>query len=182
MGFRMRSLAALAGLQSVCLGSIFAAADTSAQKVLPATIQVAAGNTEILAVSARGTWLYECRREKAPLTTYKWLMVSPQAVLLNSGGQEIGHFSGNPPRWSHADGSFVSGSQVAVSPNGEKNLPFQLVKADTAGGQGVLATVSYIQRINTQGGVAPRAKCTESREGEQVEVEFTAGYRFWKAN
>jgi len=42
-----------------------------------------------------------------------------------------------------------------VSPNGSKNIPLQLVKADVAGGQGALTAVSYVQRVNTQGGVAP---------------------------
>jgi hypothetical protein len=115
------------------------------------------------------------------LTTYKWLMSSTQAVLIDSDGKEVGQHSSSPSKWSHADGSFVTGSQVAVSPNGEKNLPFQLVKADTAGGQGILTTVSYVQRLNTQGGSAPRSPCTESREGEQAEVAFTASFRFWKA-
>ncbi|HEX4855637.1 MAG TPA: DUF3455 domain-containing protein [Limnobacter sp.] len=148
----------------------------------PATIQVAAGNIEVLSVQARGQVVYVCRREQAPLTTYKWLVGSASAVLTDAEGREIGRHSANPARWSHVDGSFVSGSQVAVSPHGEKNLPFQLVKTDVAGGQGVLTAVSYIQRLGTSGGVAPRSSCEAGNEGERAEVEFTAEYRFWKAS
>lgn len=154
----------------------------SMQKGLPALIQVAAGNSMVLDAGAKGTITYACRKEKEPLTTYKWIVVGEQAVLNDSKGKEIGTYSGPPARWAINDKSFVNGSQVAVSPNGVKNLPFQLVKADVAGGQGTLTAVSYVQRVNTQGGVAPKGKCSSDNDGQKVEVDYQAEYRFWKAN
>lgn len=153
-----------------------------AQKDLPALIQVAAGNTFVLEAQAEGTITYECRKEKDPLTAYKWTMVKPQAVLKNSENKEIGTYSGPPARWSLKDNSFVTGSQVAVSPNGEKNIPLQLAKADVSGGLGELTAITYIQRVNTKGGTAPKGKCSESNEGETAEVDYSAQYRFWKGN
>jgi hypothetical protein len=153
-----------------------------AQKDLPALIQVAAGNKIVLEAQAEGTITYECRKEQEPLTAYKWTMVKPQAVLKDKEGKEVGAYSGPPARWTMKDGSFVTGSQVAVSPNGEKNLPLQLAKADVSGGLGDLTAITYIQRVNTLGGVAPKAKCSESRQGEKVDVDYSAQYRFWRGN
>ena len=152
------------------------------QKGLPALIQVAAGNSVVLEALAKGTITYACRKEKEPLTTYKWIVVGEQAVLSDNEGKEIGTYSGPPARWSVDDKSFVNGSQVAVSPNGAKNIPFQLVKSDVAGGQGLLTAVSYVQRVNTQGGVAPSKKCSANNQGDKVEVDYNAEYRFWRAN
>jgi len=176
-----------ATLLSICIGTLafqqLATAQTDpAQKDLPALIQVAAGNKLVLEAQAEGTITYECRKEKDPLTAYKWTMVKPQAVLKNSDGNEIGHYSGPPARWTLNDDSFVTGSQVAVSPNGEKNIPLQLAKADVSGGLGELTAITYIQRVNTKGGAAPKGKCSESNEGEKAEVDYSAQYRFWKGN
>ena len=152
------------------------------QKNLPALIQVATGNTLVLETRAEGQITYECSKEKDPLTAYKWTMAGPKAELSSRGGEKIGDYSGPPARWAHKDGSFVTGSQVAVSPNGSKNIPLQLVKADVAGGQGALTGVSYVQRVNTQGGVAPAKKCSADNDGEKAEVSYKAEYRFWAVN
>lgn len=175
------SLLLLGSVALVAQPAVFAQTD-SEQKGLPALIQVAAGNTLVLETNASGTIEYQCSKEKDPLTTYKWIITGPTATLTNKEGEKIGDYTGPPARWAHEDGSFVTGSQVAVSPNGSKNIPMQLVKADVAGGQGVLTTVSYVQRVNTKGGIAPSGKCSESNEGEKVEVNYKADYKFWKTN
>lgn len=153
-----------------------------AQKGLPALIQVTAGNSVVLEATAHGSIIYVCRKEKQPLTAYKWIVAGEQAVLKDSEDKEIGTYSGPPARWSLDDKSFVNGSQVAASPNGAKNIPFQLVKADVAGGQGKLTAVSYVQRVNTKGGVAPHAKCSSDNDDEKVEVDYQANFIFWKTN
>ena len=170
------------GLTTLCAQPLAFAQTDSAQKGLPALIQVATANTLVLETKASGTIEYQCSKEKDPLTTYKWTMAGPKAELSSRGGEKIGDYSGPPARWAHKDGSFVTGSQVAVSPNGSKNIPLQLVKADVAGGQGALTGVSYVQRVNTQGGVAPAKKCSADNDGEKAEVSYKAEYRFWKAN
>lgn len=162
-------------------GLLFAQTGAS-QKDLPALIQVATGNSLVLETKASGTIEYRCSKAQDPLTTYKWVMVGPQADLSDQGGEKIGDYSGPPARWTHKDGSFVTGSQVAVSPNSSKNIPLQLVKTDVSGGLGALTAISYVQRVNTKGGVAPSKKCTVDNVGEKAEVKYSAEYRFWKTN
>jgi hypothetical protein len=70
---------------------------------------------------------------------------------------------------------------VAVAPNGTANIPLQLVKANPATGMGSLQGVSYIQRVNTQGGLAPSSACGTSNEGGKEIVRYQADYIFWKA-
>lgn len=170
------------GLATLGAQAVAFAQTDSAQKGLPALIQVATGNTLVLETKANGTIKYQCSKEKDPLTTYKWTMTGPTAELMNAEGDKVGDYSGPPARWAHKDGSFVTGSQVAVSPNGSKNIPMQLVKADVSGGLGALTAISYVQRVNTKGGVAPSKKCSAENEGGQAEVKYSAEYRFWKAN
>ena len=41
--------------------------------------------------------------------------------------------------------------------------------------------VSYIQRVNTQGGIAPQAVCFADNVGQNLVVSYTADYVFWRA-
>ncbi len=60
-------------------------------------------------------------------------------------------------------------------------MPYQLVKANPAMGQGDLTGVSYIQRVALQGGVAPSDKpCTSATKGQKAMVKYQADYIFWK--
>jgi len=56
-------------------------------------------------------------------------------------------------------------------------VPELLLKATAHRGTGLLASVSYIQRLDTRGGVAPTGTCTDG--GLQV-VGYSANYRFYK--
>jgi Protein of unknown function (DUF3455) len=47
---------------------------------------------------------------------------------------------------------------------------------------GALDDTTFIQRVNTTGGLVPAAAtCTTATVGAQAEVPYTADYRFWKA-
>jgi Protein of unknown function (DUF3455) len=55
-----------------------------------------------------------------------------------------------------------------------------LVKANPATGAGMLTGVSHIQRVATQGGVAPSATCDAPSKGRREIVKYQADYIFWK--
>ncbi len=57
----------------------------------------------------------------------------------------------------------------------------QLVKANPAMGMGAMQGVTYIQRVATQGGVAPAAACTAANAGQKQVVKYQADYIIWKA-
>jgi hypothetical protein len=79
------------------------------------------------------------------------------------------------------DGSKLTATQVAVAPAGTGNIPYQLVKANPAMGSGAMQGVSYIQRVSTQGGVAPAAACGASNMGQKQVVKYQADYIFYRA-
>ena len=61
-------------------------------------------------------------------------------------------------------------------------LPYQLVKANPAMGSGALTGVTYIQRVNLTGGVAPaNMACTAANKGQKTTVPYQADYIFYKA-
>ena len=48
-------------------------------------------------------------------------------------------------------------------------------------GMGAMQGVTYIQRVATQGGVAPAAACTAANAGQKQVVKYQADYIIWKA-
>ena len=63
------------------------------------------------------------------------------------------------------------------------SIPLQLVKANPAmgTGAGAMQGVTYIQRVNTQGGGAPAAPCTAANLSAKQIVKYQADYIFYKA-
>ena len=47
-------------------------------------------------------------------------------------------------------------------------------------GSGPFEGVTYIQRVNTMGGVAPKAPCDASAAGQRQTVSYSADYVFYK--
>ncbi len=78
------------------------------------------------------------------------------------------------------DGSKITGKQVAVAPAAAGNIPMQLVKTEPAVGSGSMTGVTYIQRVNTKGGVAPTDACTATMAGQKKTVAYKADYVFYK--
>jgi hypothetical protein len=147
---------------------------------LPEPVRVPAGQKQRMSTSATGEITYECREKKDMAGAYEWAFVAPVATLYGSGKQVVGKYYGGPT-WESNDGSKVTGKQVAVAPGGAGNIPLQLVKADPAMGMGAMQGVSFIQRLNTQGGVAPAAVCDAAGKGRRQQVPYSADYVFYGA-
>jgi hypothetical protein len=150
------------------------------QSSLPASVQVPAGHSVAFETAAAGDITYECRTKKDLAGEFEWVFVGPTADLKGRNGELLGKYYGPPATWDFNDGSKVSGTQSAVAPNGNGNIPLQLVKANPAMGSGMAQGVSHIQRVATQGGVAPTLPCNEAAKGSKRVVSYMADYIFWK--
>lgn len=150
------------------------------QDALPATVQVPAGHQVVMQTVGVGKIAYECKAKK-DMSGHEWAFGGPDAVLNDRGGMQVGTYVGPPATWASRDGSAVTATQVAVAPAGAGNIPYQLVKANPATGSGAMQGVSYIQRVATQGGVAPMSACSASNLGARQWVPYQADYIFWKA-
>lgn len=151
------------------------------QQTLPATVQVPSGHRMAMETVGAGDITYECKAKKGTTDQFEWTFVGPDAVLSDRSGKAIGKYFGPPATWQNDDGSKVTATQVAVSPAGAGNIPYQLVKANPATGSGAMTGVTYIQRVATKGGVAPASACAASNMGSKETVKYQAGYVFWKA-
>lgn len=172
--------AAVAGMVLAACGSNPPAMKPFTQDGLPATVMVPAGHKVAMETVGAGNITYECRAKKDMADQFEWVFVGPDAKLMDRAGKQIGRYYGPPATWENMDGSKVTATQVAVAPAGPGNIPLQLVKANPAMGMGAMQGVGYIQRVATQGGVAPSAACAAANLGQKQTVTYQADYIFWK--
>lgn len=145
---------------------------------LPEPVRVPAGHKMLMSATGVGELTYECREKKDAAGVFEWAFVGPVAKLYAADKKEVGKYYAGPT-WESTDGSKVTGKQVAVSPSAPGNIPLQLVKAEPTMGTGAMAGVSYIQRLNTKGGVAPATACTSDTKGARQQVVYEADYVFY---
>ncbi len=177
--------AALLGL-TACSGSMPSTSSNmkmmaSDQSMLPDTMKVPAGHKVAWETVGKGLITYECRAKKDMAGQYEWVFAGPDAQLMDRSGKQVGKYYGPPATWEAMDGSKITGKQLAVSPGGAGNIPLQFVQANPAMGMGAMTGVTYIQRLKTQGGVAPSAACGTGNMGAKQTVNYQADYIFWKA-
>ncbi len=102
--------------------------------------------------------------------------------MLDASGKEVGSH-GAGPFWKAADGSLVKGKLVTSSKApGAGDIAWLLLKASEHERSGVLATVEYIRRSDTHGGVAPATGCDAGHLEATARVPYTATYTFYAAN
>jgi hypothetical protein len=164
---------------------------------VPSNIRVPAGNKAFLEGDAVGTQDYVCLPSGSG---FAFTFFGPQATLFNDHHKQIiTHFlSPNPfengtPRvtWQDSrDTSTVWAVVIAQSSDpafvAPGAIPWFLLKVvgaqDGPTGGDTLSETTFIQRLNTHGGVAPSTGCTLSTDvGKIALVPYTAAYFFFKA-
>src|ERR1700692_1084751 len=156
-------------------GVILFGAAAWAQQV-PAALQTAADEQLVVRVHAKGDQIYSCKVDGAQAG---WTLKAPEAQLFDKDGKAFGkHFAG--PSWEASDGTRVVGKAAAnvASPDAD-SIPWLLVKVVSLAGDGVLARVTSIQRINTKGGKATASGCDAAHAGQEVRVPYSADYVFF---
>lgn len=151
------------------------------QDSLPDAVKVPAGHRVAMETVGVGEITYECRAKANMPGSFEWVFVGPMAELRSRAGAAVGRYWGPPATWASGDGSAITGTQVAVAPAAAGSIPLQLVKANPATGAGAMTGVAYIQRVATQGGVAPATPCDANGVGRKEIVKYQADYIFWKA-
>jgi hypothetical protein len=176
------AVAAVLSLSALLPG--LAHAQVASPPSVPAAIQVPPGNVLFLLGHATGTQNYACQPSSSAPAGYEWTLVAPAATLVDDEGTPIiAHFAG--PSWQAGDGSTVVGARVdgeTVSPSA---IPWLLLRATSTspgpdGGDGLTAA-TYVQRVNTTGGLAPAVGCDATTAGAAAEVPYTSDYYFFKA-
>jgi hypothetical protein len=174
LSFPMKATASAVMLLLLATGSSVWADEEDDDSNLPPTLDVPAGNALKFEVHGVGVQIY-----KWSAASSSWVFQAPSAVLFQHEGHVVGiHYAG--PTWQSTDGSAVVGSKlgaVTVNPNA---IPWLLLAAKTTTGPGVFADVTFIQRIETKGGLAPANPGTF--DGEMALVPYSAEYLFYHAD
>jgi Protein of unknown function (DUF3455) len=148
-----------------------------AAEAVPSALQPPAGYTVAFTAKATGVQIYTSSADGGAAA--KWVLEAPLAELNGRMGV-IHHYAG--PSWEAADGSKVvrdKDTPVITVPakQASADIPWLLVKVTADPAAGVLNKVAYVQRISTQGGVAPASPPT--RIGTKVGAPYTATYVFY---
>jgi hypothetical protein len=144
----------------------------------PETLRVPAGQVIYLEARGTGVQIYECSQKSD--STYEWAFKAPEASLATRAGQPIGkHYAG--PTWQSTDGSMVVGEVKGRDPGPTPSaIPWLLLSSKNNGGSGVFSTTRSIQRLATEGGVAPSTPCNAANLRQVVRVPYTAMYYFYR--
>jgi hypothetical protein len=195
---------------ALAVGLMFSLAQSArAQSVTPPPVpdnklQVEAGNEAFLLGHGVGTQNYIC---KPSGNGVKFVLFTPQATLFkdNDDRQIITHFFSPNPSEPNTDATVVADGMIRVTwqardsstvwakvhqPDGMLTVNQNAVawllldvvgtQAGPTGGR-ILTDTTFIQRVNTTGGLAPLAGCTSLTDvGNQAFVPYTADYVFYK--
>lgn len=135
-----------------------------------------AQNHPVIQLRGMGSQIYICAATSAG---YRWNFRAPDAKLTNMEGHAAGHhFDG--PTWQATDGSSVVGELMVSSPAPEPtSIPWLLLRAKSHRGNGLFASISFISRTQTQGGVSPENGCDAKHSGTETRVPYRATYTFF---
>jgi hypothetical protein len=144
---------------------------SAAETPLPEAI-AAPGMTTVLTLHAEGAQVYECKAGGDGKST--WVFREPIATLLLDGKTVGRHYAG--PNWEYSDGSSVTGKAAGNAPGATPN-DIAWLKLDVAAhrGSGVLADITTVQRIHTEGGNLKGACDTA---GSFKSMPYSADYVF----
>jgi hypothetical protein len=164
----MKAISFAGALSLVLLSSCAARAE------VPDAI-AAPGESLVALVHAQGAQIYECKAGASRQLTWKFR--EPVATLLDESGKTIGrHYAG--PHWELDDGSIVAAKAVGRAPGATpQDIPLLKLETTERRGNGRLADVSTIQRLDTKGGTA-EGVCPTA--GALMSVPYSADYAFYR--
>lgn len=147
-----------------------------AQGLLPAVcsnVEVPAGNVADSRVYAVGVQRYRWNGDA-------WIFVEPVATLYTDAKyrEKVGtHYAG--PTWEFNNGGKVIAARLEGCSPTPTAIPWLLLEITTTNGPGIFTSMTYIQRVNTVGGLAPTAPGASI--GTLADVPYTAEYYFYRA-
>ena len=165
-------------LISGCMpGNAQSAAPKEPPPDVPDAIQAPAGLEVAVYAHATGSQIYTC--QAAADGKFNWTLKAPDAELHDRQDKVIGQHSAGPS-WKLKDGSEVTGKAAAhVDSLDPDSIPWLLVNVVSHAGNGLLSSVTTIQRVHTHGGKAPAGGCDAEHKDAETKSDYTADYYFY---
>lgn len=145
----------------------------------PPTLAPPSSDVLLFEFEAQGVQIYACEAQPEDPTTFAWTFKAPEAELRNARDEVVAtHFAG--PTWQGKDGSTVVAevAERADAPSKDA-IPWLLLEAKSHTGGGAFSTISYIQRLDTVGGIAPGTGCDAAHANAESRVPYEATYAFY---
>jgi hypothetical protein len=132
---------------------------------------------EVIELHGIGSQIYVCDTSPSGVA---WRFKAPEAKLVDGNGADVGHHFGGPS-WQAKDGSTVVG-EVLISSSAPQPgaIAWLVLRAKSHTGNGVFASVDFIVRTQTEGGLAPAAGCDATHAGTESQVPYKALYLFFQ--
>lgn len=144
---------------------------------VPDSIQAPAGQEVVLYTHASGSQIYTC--QAGADGKFSWTLKAPEAELRDRKDKIIGQHSAGPS-WKLKDGSEVTGKAVAhVDSLDAESIPWLLVNVVSHAGNGLLSSVTTIQRVHTHGGKPPAEGCDAQHVNAETKSSYSADYYFY---
>jgi hypothetical protein len=148
------------------------------------------GYAPVFAAFAKGERVYVSQARPDDPNKFEWVLKESTAMLTDETGIKLNHgFAGRGDMigkhydgriWEIEDGSRVV-AEITESAKTSKQdgLPWLLFKVVQHDGKGLLDEVSFIQQLDTQGGLPPQEEATKVATGKEVRVPYVATYVFY---
>jgi len=129
----------------------------------------------VLELAAAGVQIFRCEADK---DGFHWVFRLPEAELRDARDQVVAHHGANYS-FEHVDGSRLIGTIVGYdsAPSGDA-LRWLLLRTQSYG-QGELGKVTYVQRVETTGGMPP-SQCSADQVNQILRVPFSAKFIFYR--
>jgi hypothetical protein len=138
-------------------------------------IKVPDDQQPVLRLAARGVQVFRCEQRNG---AYGWWFRLPEAALSDAAGAVVGRH-GADFSFEHTDGSRLLGKVVASDAAPRETDLRWLLLSTRSFGEGAFTGISYVQRVNTTGGMPP-ARCEPKQANQLLRVDFTAEFVFYR--
>jgi Protein of unknown function (DUF3455) len=145
---------------------------------VPDELAAPKGHRLAFSLTATGDQIYVCQAGPAGQPP-AWTLKAPDADLFRFGRLFGTHYAG--PTWEARDGSTVVAARLASASVDAAAIPWLLLEATQHTGDGFMSEVTYIQRLDTVGGLAKASGCDADHVGETSSIEYSARYAFFEA-
>jgi len=138
-------------------------------------IKVGEDQQPVLRFAARGVQVFRCEQREG---SFGWWFRLPEAELVDVKGAVVARH-GSDFSFEHVDGSRLLGKVLASDAAPRDSDLRWLLLSTRSFGQGAFTGITYVQRVNTGGGMPP-PRCEPKQLNQLLRVDFTAEFVFYR--